>query len=115
MRSGLSSRRTWAGTADPMHDGGVSCFDGTRWKTHTDRDGFSGNAVRTLATDALGRVWAGPDNGGLFCFDGKTWEKYSTENGLIERIRCGYDEMHVFAGRGLIWQNGLGGVLYGTI
>jgi ligand-binding sensor domain-containing protein len=44
----------WAGT-----DGGVSWFDGARWRTYTTRDGLIDNFVYAIAVDDEGNKWFG--------------------------------------------------------
>src|SRR5690606_6313260 len=49
----------WIGTL-----GGLSCYDGEKVKSYTERDGLSNNAINSLALDKENNLWvAGP--GGL--------------------------------------------------
>ncbi len=52
----------WVGT-----QGGLSAWDGKRWKTYTTRDGLSANSVRAIADDSKGNLWIGTERGGLNC------------------------------------------------
>ena len=49
----------WAGT----WGGGLSHFDGKRWKTYTTVEGLPGNHVFMLHKDAKGQIWIGTNNG----------------------------------------------------
>jgi ligand-binding sensor domain-containing protein len=43
---------------------GVSCFDGTAWRTYTTADGLPGPCVGALAGDRQGHLWFGTQSGG---------------------------------------------------
>lgn len=49
----------WAGT----WGGGLSHFDGKRWKTYTTTEGLPGNHVFSLHTDNNGQLWVGTNKG----------------------------------------------------
>jgi ligand-binding sensor domain-containing protein len=68
----------WAGT----WGGGVSRFDGKRWKNYTTKEGLAGDIVYSIAQEANGVLWFGT-NGGLSRYDGKTWHNYDTNSGLL--------------------------------
>src|SRR5690606_25341728 len=54
--------------------GGLSCYDGEKVKSYTERDGLSNNAINSLALDKENNLWvAGP--GGLTKYDGVQFKK----------------------------------------
>lgn len=70
----------WAGT----WGGGVSAYDGQKWKSFTQRDGLAGNIVYSITQDKSGALWFGT-NHGLSRYDGKTWENYTEQDGLLDK------------------------------
>ena len=93
----------WAGT----WGGGLSRFDGTRWRTFTVHDGLSGNHVFALAQDTSGNIWAGT-NRGLSRYDGEAFTNYGVEDGLISDAIFSI----AFADNGALWAGSLGGVAW---
>ena len=87
--------RLWAGTQN-----GLANFDGQKWKLLTTRDGLSDNAVRAIAQDAVGNLWAGTESRGLnFYKDGKFIRLASDWNGLPgDDISCLYADKD-----GVLW------------
>jgi len=69
----------WAGT----WGGGVSKFDGKRWKNYTREDGLAGNIVYSIAQEPSGVLWFGT-NRGVSRFDGENWTSYTKDSGLLE-------------------------------
>lgn len=69
----------WAGT----WGGGVSRFDGRRWKNFTTRDGLAGNIVYSIAQESSGVFWFGT-NRGVSRFDGKRWRTFDKRDGLLQ-------------------------------
>jgi len=67
----------WAGT----DGGGVSCFDGSGWKTFSRGDGLSHDRVFSCAVDSAGVKWFGTFYG-VSGFDGSTWKTFTEEDGL---------------------------------
>ncbi|MBK8783050.1 MAG: hypothetical protein IPO22_14870 [Anaerolineales bacterium] len=66
----------WMGTFDK----GVAVFDGATWSSYNrDTQNLSNNRITALATDSLGRVWAGTWYG-LSVFDGSQWQTYRMDN-----------------------------------
>jgi ligand-binding sensor domain-containing protein len=61
--------------------GGVSCFDGTTWRTYTTKDGLANNGVWAITIDAEARKWFGT-GGGVSCFDGTTWRTWTEKDFL---------------------------------
>ncbi len=57
----------WVGT----WGGGVSRFDGRRFRNETRADGLPGDIVYALAVDGDGRLWAGTDGGLAYRKDGR--------------------------------------------
>ncbi len=68
----------WAGT----WGGGVTYYNGDKWKNFTESDGLAGNIVYSMAQDKSGNFWFGT-NKGLSRFDGKTWQTFNRHNGLL--------------------------------
>ncbi|MEQ1526650.1 MAG: two-component regulator propeller domain-containing protein [Gallionella sp.] len=68
----------WAGT----WGGGVSRFDGKRWRNYTTREGLAGDIVYSIAQETSGVLWFGTNNG-LSRYDGKNWQTYDTKAGLL--------------------------------
>jgi ligand-binding sensor domain-containing protein len=69
----LADRRgyVWAGT----QGGGLSRFDGVRFRTFSDGDGLPGNYVQALWEDMPGNLWIGTDLG-LARYDGQTFTTF---------------------------------------
>jgi len=70
--------QVWAGT----WGGGLSRFDGTRWKVYTTAEGLPGNHVFMLHIDAKGQLWAGTNNGLALWQNGK-FKVTTTADGLF--------------------------------
>jgi ligand-binding sensor domain-containing protein len=68
----------WAGT----WGGGVSRFDGKKWRNYTAHDGLAGNIVFSMTRDNEGAWWFGT-NKGVSRFDGKHWQTLGREDGLF--------------------------------
>ena len=99
---GLANNRIYATAIDADNvkwfatwDGGVSSFDGTRWKSYkseissgtthiytTRKDRLAHDDVCSAAVDADNVKWFGTHVGGVSSFDGCTWKTYTTEDGL---------------------------------
>ena len=66
--------------------GGLTCFDGKKWKTYTkENSGLPSNVITSIATDASGNIWLGTyGNVGVTMFDGNDrWEIFNTSNSGI--------------------------------
>ena len=88
--------KVWAGT----WGGGVSFYNGTRWKNLTESDGLAGNIVYSM--DVTGKdKWFGT-NRGVSRFDGENWFTLSKSDGLLDS--------HVYA----LARDPSGGVWVGT-
>lgn len=74
-----SDQSVWAAT----WGGGVSRFDGKRWRNFTTRDGLGGDIVYSIAQEPNGVLWFGTD-GGVSRYDGKSWHNYTKRDGLLE-------------------------------
>ncbi|MFQ5455406.1 MAG: two-component regulator propeller domain-containing protein [Nitrospirota bacterium] len=68
----------WFGT----WGGGLSRFDGKRWKTFTTKDGLPGNFISDIKIEENGHFWIGTD-GGVGFFDGKEWKTLSSKDGMV--------------------------------
>ncbi|PTM15173.1 MAG: hypothetical protein DA408_00710 [Bacteroidetes bacterium] len=76
----LADRRgyVWAGT----QGGGLSRFDGERFRTFSDGDGLPGNYVQALWEDAPGNLWIGTDQG-VARYDGQTFETFLSGTNIL--------------------------------
>jgi ligand-binding sensor domain-containing protein len=92
----------WAGT----WGGGVSRFDGSKWRNYTARDGLAGNIVYSIAQQPDGVLWFGTSNG-LSRLEGGKWQNFGKREGL--------PESHVYAvtiaPNGDVWAGTRGGVV----
>jgi|GEM_PF-685737 ligand-binding sensor domain-containing protein len=68
----------WFGT----WGGGLSRFDGKKWKNYTTQDGLAGNTVNAIALDPNGILWIGTNNG-VSRYDGKNFKTFQTMDGLL--------------------------------
>jgi ligand-binding sensor domain-containing protein len=68
----------WFGT----WGGGLSRFDGKRFKNYTTVDGLAGNIVNAIEIDKQGIMWIGT-NKGVSRFDGKEFKNFNMMNGLL--------------------------------
>lgn len=68
----------WAGT----WGGGVSVYDGRKWKNYTTKDGLAGNVVYSIARAGDGSLWFGTDKG-VSHFDGKRWTSLGRAEGVL--------------------------------
>ncbi len=88
-----------------MTHGGASKFDGTKFTHFLIKDGLSDDMVRTIFTDASGKIWFGFNGNrksGLTSYDGTTFTSFSKEDGLCNAgIRTIYED-----GRGRLWLGG---------
>lgn len=71
----------WCGT----WGGGLSRFDGKKWRNYTMSDGLPGNHVFSLYEDPDGILWIGTNNG-LARFKGEKFKVLTTEDGLLSNI-----------------------------
>lgn len=71
----------WAGT----WGGGLSRFDGSKWKVYTKKEGLPSNHVFALHMDAKGKLWVGTSKGLARHDDGK-FKVYTTADGLINDV-----------------------------
>ena len=53
--------------------GGLSCFDGSTFRTFTTEDGLPGNHIHCLFEDAQGHLWIGTDKG-IVHYDGRLFQ-----------------------------------------
>ncbi|MBI1820189.1 MAG: regulator [Nitrospirae bacterium] len=67
----------WFGT----WGGGLSRFDGSRWKNYTTKNGLAGNVVYAITPDNRGGLWLGTNNG-ISYFNGEQFLNFSKKEGL---------------------------------
>ncbi|HBF88096.1 MAG TPA: hypothetical protein DDX39_05590 [Bacteroidales bacterium] len=68
----------WIGT----DGGGISVFDGIKFKTYSQEDGLSNNQIRALYEDRDGNIWVGLKDGYLCKFNGVKFTPYGEKKGL---------------------------------
>ena len=68
----------WFGT----WGGGLSRFDGEKFKNYTTKEGLPGNIINAIEIDSKGIMWIGT-NKGLSRFDGKTFKTFTKNDGLL--------------------------------
>jgi ligand-binding sensor domain-containing protein len=73
-RQGIKWFGTWGG--------GLSRFDGKRFRNYTTKDGLAGNVVNALALDRKGNLWVGTNNGASR-FDGAHFTNLTMRDGLF--------------------------------
>jgi len=73
-RSGIKWFGTWGG--------GLSRFDGIRFRNYTTKDGLAGNIVNAVAIDHKGNLWLGT-NHGVSRFDGRRFTNFTMGDGLF--------------------------------
>lgn len=73
-----SSGIKWFGT----WGGGLSRFDGKRFKNYTTAEGLAGNIVNAIEIDKQGVMWIGT-NKGVSRFDGKRFINFNMMSGLL--------------------------------
>jgi ligand-binding sensor domain-containing protein len=69
----------WCGT----WGGGLSRYDGKKWRHYTMADGLPGNHVFMLHLDTAGKLWVGTNNGVARFENGKFSNLLTTDNGLF--------------------------------
>jgi hypothetical protein len=93
------SHRLWVGTEGE----GLWCYDPNvaldkQWRLFTVQDGLGDNYIYALASDRLGRVWAGHLNHGVTVYNGETWQNYNVIQGLPREGFTDSDPRASFAG-----------------
>ncbi|MBM3235423.1 response regulator [Candidatus Poribacteria bacterium] len=69
----------WFGDAsEPL--GGVSRFDGKRWRNYTKKDGLAGNMTFLTFQDQEGILWFGDLEAGISRLDRRSWVRYITHD-----------------------------------
>ncbi|MCD4696158.1 MAG: histidine kinase [Bacteroidales bacterium] len=68
----------WIGT-----DAGLCRFDGKKFNTFSQGDGFTGNKIWSITEDENNNMWFGDYGGGLWRYDGKTFTHYSDNDGIV--------------------------------
>ena len=95
--------QVWVGT----WGGGVSHFDGRRWRSLTVADGLAGDIVFAIDEDTEGRLWLAT-NQGLSRYDGRDWLTIDHASGLPE----GAVYSVAVAPNGDVWAGTRGGVAH---
>ena len=93
----------WCGT----WGGGLSRFDGSKWKTYTMVDGLPGDHVFMLRIDAKGQMWVGTNNG-LARFNNGKFSVMTTADGLFSN----YVFSMATGDDGSLWVGSFGGVTH---
>jgi ligand-binding sensor domain-containing protein len=93
----------WCGT----WGGGLSRFDGSKWKTYTMADGLPGDHVFMIKIDAKGQMWVGTNNGLARFNDGK-FSVLTTADGLFSN----YVFSMATGDDGSLWVGSFGGVTH---
>lgn len=73
---------------------GLTCFDGTNFKTFTQSDGLLSNVVLSLAPALKGGVWIGGE-GGVSYFNGKSFKTFEFDS-RIRKVFHFYDTLLCF-------------------
>src|SRR5215468_970200 len=78
----------WAGTLS----GGVSRFDGRRFRNYTTATGIASNTVTSIRETRDGSIWFGTPNG-LNSLSNGRWTTYTTKDGLpSEDVNCLFED-----------------------
>ena len=93
----------WCGT----WGGGLSRFDGSKWKTYTMVDGLPGDHVFMLKIDPKGQMWVGTNNG-LARFNNEKFSVLTTADGLFSN----YVFSMATGDDGSLWVGSFGGVTH---
>ena len=89
----------WIGTLG----GGLSRFDGKKWKSYSTQDGLAGDMVHAIMFDSQGILWIGTD-GGVSRFDGKQFSNLTKKDGIGAVFSIAIDQ------QGHKWFGTFGGV-----
>ncbi len=96
----------WAGT----WGGGVSVYDGQKWRNYTTKDGLAGNVVYAITRATDGSLWFGTDKG-VSRFDGKHWTSLGRGDGLLNEHVYAVAVVPAQGARGEeVWLGSRGGV-----
>ena len=66
--------------------GGLSVFNGKRFKTYDEKDGLSNSCVWALAEGKSGELWVGTWLGGLYRFADGHFVQFDLRQGLTDRV-----------------------------
>jgi signal transduction histidine kinase/ligand-binding sensor domain-containing protein len=66
--------------------GGVSWFDGQRFRTYAEKDGLTNSCVHSLAEDRNHNIWIGTFGGGVFRFRGGHFIQVVAPDRLVFRV-----------------------------
>ena len=83
----------WFGCSSPVR-GGLFSFDGSSWKSHSQKDGLAHASVNAIAEDSSGSLWVGTgfaNRGGACCLIKGIWKCWTKVDGLAgEKVRSVY-------------------------
>ena len=72
----------WFGDfSEPL--GGVSQFDGKRWRNYTYKDGLAGHVTPRIFQDREGSLWFGDAEAGISRLDRQSWVRYIAHDGNL--------------------------------
>ena len=95
-----SKDRMWLGTLS----GALTMYDGTAFKTFTEKEGYPSKFTLCITEDASGNIWFGTFDLGLYKYDGSTFKSYTTKEGLSSNtpflLTCD-DKNNLWIGSGL--------------
>lgn len=66
------------------YEAGLCHFDGNKWVTYQEKDGWAKNWILSMAMDQQGTCWIGTHEGGVIKFDGSHFTTVTDADGLIE-------------------------------
>jgi ligand-binding sensor domain-containing protein len=80
------------------HDGGLSIFDGSRWKNFTRDDGLPDRTVRAMCRSSNGGLWLGTNNGAVLAAGAEmgigSLKVLTTADGLMSNVVSALLEDH---------------------
>ena len=83
----------WFGCSSPVR-GGLFSFDGSSWKSYSQKDGLIHASVNAITEDSQGALWIGTgfaNRGGACCLIKGVWKCWTKTDGLAgEKVRSVY-------------------------
>ncbi len=95
-----SKNRMWFGGLS----GNLTMFDGTSFKTFSDKDGYPSKFTLCISEDGNGNLWFGTYDMGIYKYDGSAFKNYSTKDGLSSNtpfLLTSDDKNNLWIGTGL--------------
>ena len=95
-----SKNRMWLGTLS----GSLTMYDGTSFKTFSEKEGYPSKFTLCITEDANGNIWFGTFDLGIYKYDGKNFKNYSTKDGLSSNtpfLLATDDKNNLWIGTGL--------------